>query len=230
MARFLDSLAVPPVDVATELGGAMAMHRTPRTSAPRGSARSLASRIGGGLLARDVMTRAVVCVRSTTNLRELEKIFLEKRISGAPVVDAGGRLVGVISQTDLVYYHLTRGDRPFHGSDFYRAAEIERAFEGAGYQIEDYDIGLVGDVMTPVVHTASPDAPVADLARLMADKRVHRMIVTEDEKVVGLVSAMDLLKVITLAPAKPEADLEASAPAAGRPHAAPAGRRKTATR
>jgi CBS domain-containing protein len=183
------------------------------------------------LLARDVMTRDVVCVRSATNLRELEKIFLEKRISGAPVVDEGGRLVGVISQTDLVYYHLTRGDRPFHGSDFYRSAQIERAFEGAGYQIEDYDIGLVGEVMTPVVHTASPETPVIDLARLMAEKRVHRMIVIEGEKVVGLVSAMDLLQVIAGAPARAESPTaKRPATSARRSPAAPTGRRKIATR
>jgi len=110
-------------------------------------------------------------------------------------------------------------------------AQIERAFEGAGYQIEDFDIGLVGEVMTPVVHTAAPETPVIDLARLMAEKRVHRMIVTEGEQVVGLVSAMDLLQVIAGAPAK------AKAPAAERPAAsarrspvAPNGRRKIATR
>jgi CBS domain-containing protein len=182
-------------------------------------------------LARDVMTRDVVCVRAGTNLRELEKIFLEKRISGAPVVDEGERLVGVISQTDLVYYHLTRGDRPFHGSDFYRSAEIERAFEGGGYQIEDYDIGLVGDVMTPVVHTAAPETPATDLARHMAEKRIHRMIITQEEKVVGLVSAMDLLQVIAGIPE--EARASAPTPPAAhlrRASAAPAGRRKSATR
>jgi len=201
---------VQPVDVALQAGCPMATQ---------------------ALLARDVMTRNVVCVRSTTNLRELEKIFLEKRISGAPVVDDAGRLVGVISQTDLVYYHLTRGDRPFHGSDFYRSAQIERAFEGAGYQIEDFDIGLVGEVMTPVVHTAAPETPVVDLARLMAEKRVHRMIVTEGERVVGLVSAMDLLQVIAGAPAKAKAlPAERSAASARRSPVAPNGRRKIATR
>lgn len=146
--------------------------------------------------ARDVMTTEVVCVRTTTNLRELEKIFLEKSISGAPVVDDEGNLVGVISLTDLVYYHLTRGDRPFHESDFYRSAEIDKAFAGSGYHIEDYDIGLVGEVMTPVVHTADAETPVEDLARLMTEKGIHRVIITRDEKVVGLASAMDLLKVI----------------------------------
>lgn len=183
------------------------------------------------LVARDVMTRDVVCVRSTTNLRELEKLFLENRISGAPVVDEGGRLVGVISQTDLVYYHLTRGDRPFHGSDFYRSAELDRAFEGAGYQIEDYDIGLVAEVMTPVVHTASPDTPVSDLARFMAEKRVHRMIVTAGERVVGLVSAMDLLGVVAAAPVRPRtARVGPTAPRARRAVEVPAGRGKLGRR
>lgn len=148
------------------------------------------------LTANDIMTRDVVCVRVATNLRELEKIFLEKAIHGAPVVDDDGDLVGVISLTDLIYYHLTRGDRPFPDSDFYRAAELEKAFAGSGYQVEDYDIGLVGDVMTPVVHTASPETPVSELARRMTEGGIHRLIVVRDGKVVGLVSAMDLLSVV----------------------------------
>jgi CBS domain-containing protein len=146
--------------------------------------------------AKDVMTREVLCVRAGTNLREFEKLCLEKSIHGAPVVDEAGRLVGVITLTDVVYYHLTRADRPFHESDFYRAAELEKAFAGSGYQIEDYDIGLVGDMMTPVVHTAGPQTPIEEIARLMTEKRIHRVIIIEEDRVVGLVSAMDLLKVI----------------------------------
>ena len=146
--------------------------------------------------AEDIMTRDVVCVRAGTSLRELEKIFLEKSIHGAPVLDEAGELVGVISLTDIIYYHLTHGDRPFRDSDFYRAAELEKAFAGSGYQIEDYEIGLVGEMMTPVVHTADPETPADVLARLMTEKGIHRVIVTRDGKVVGLVSAMDLLKVV----------------------------------
>ena len=106
--------------------------------------------------ARDIMTTEVECVRTGTNLRELERILLEKGITGAPVIDADGKLLGVISQTDLVFYHLTRGDQPLHDSSFYHAAELQQAFPVGGYQIEDYDIGLVDEVMTLVVHTARP--------------------------------------------------------------------------
>jgi len=146
--------------------------------------------------ARDIMTTEVVSVHSGTSLRELERVFLEKGISGAPVVDEEGRLVGVISQTDLVYYHLTRSDSPSRDSDFYRTAELDATFAGSGFHIENYDIGWVSDVMTPVVHTAGPDTPVSELAQLMTLARIHRVIITEDQKVVGLVSAMDVLGVI----------------------------------
>jgi CBS domain-containing protein len=146
--------------------------------------------------AKDIMTRDVVCVRTGTNLRELEKIFLDKGISGAPVIDDEGNLVGVISMKDLVYYHLTEGDRPFPDSEFYRDAEIDKAFAASGYQIEDYDIGLVVEMMTPVAHTAGPDISVDELARMMTEKGIHRVIITRGKKVVGLVSAMDLLRVI----------------------------------
>jgi len=146
--------------------------------------------------AKDIMTRDVVCVRTGTNLRELEKIFLEKGISGAPVVDEDANLVGVISLKDMIYYHLTEGDRPSSDSDFYRDAELDKAFAASGYQIEDYDIGLVMEMMTPVAHTAGPDTSVDELARMMTQKGIHRVIITRGKKVVGLVSAMDLLRVI----------------------------------
>ena len=70
-------------------------------------------------VARDIMNPDVICVASDMDLRELAKLFLVAGISGAPVVDGAGHLEGVISQTDLVYYNLTRGDElvlgPFQG-------------------------------------------------------------------------------------------------------------------
>ena len=146
--------------------------------------------------ARDIMTTDVVSVHSGTSLRELERVFLEKGISGAPVVDEEGRLVGVISQPDLVYYHLTRDDSASRDSDFYRTAELDASFAGSGFHVESYDVGWVSDVMTPVVHTAGPETPVSELAQLMTLARIHRVIITENQKVVGLVSAMDILAVV----------------------------------
>ena len=62
------------------------------------------------LKAGDVMVQEVISVQSKIDLRELEKIFLERKISGAPVVDQKGVLVGVISQTDPVNFHFQEGE------------------------------------------------------------------------------------------------------------------------
>ena len=75
--------------------------------------------------AKDVMSNEVVCVPRDMDLRDLAKLFLEKGFSGAPVVDGSGDLVGVISQTDLLYYHLTRDDELVLPSDFYAAAKMD---------------------------------------------------------------------------------------------------------
>ncbi len=161
--------------------------------------------------ARDIMTTDVVCVYTGTTLQELEKVFLEKGISGAPVIDEQGLLLGVISQTDLIYFHLTRGDHPLKDSDFYRTAQLDEVLAASGFHIENHDVDFVGDVMTPVVHTVDPETSVLDLARLMTVAKIHRVIITEDRKVVGLVSAMDLLRMVSNTLAKKKTSTEANA-------------------
>ena len=66
--------------------------------------------------ARDIMSKDVISVATTMDLRDLAKLFLEKGITGAPVIDGAGHLAGVISQTDLVYYNLTRRVPPKSGA------------------------------------------------------------------------------------------------------------------
>src|SRR5512145_125917 len=101
--------------------------------------------------ARDIMNPDVISVSTDMDLRDLAKLFLAKGITGAPVVDANGDLAGVISQTDLVYYNLTRDDELVLQSDFYHAARVEGRHIPRGFQIEDTNTGRVADVMTPLV-------------------------------------------------------------------------------
>jgi CBS domain-containing protein len=61
-------------------------------------------------VASDIMSKDVICVRKDTDLRDLGKLFLTKKITGAPVIDRDGDLCGVISQTDLLYYQLSRDE------------------------------------------------------------------------------------------------------------------------
>lgn len=153
-------------------------------------------------LARDIMNTDVISVREDMDIRDLAKLFLEQGITGAPVIDAEGNLVGVISQTDLVYHGMTRGDELVLESDFYQKARMEGQYIPRGFQIEDFNSALVSDVMTPVVHSVTEKARVESVASLMTRKHVHRVVVRKGMKVVGIISALDILKVMNRRPRK----------------------------
>lgn len=148
-----------------------------------------------GYVAADIMSKEVLCVLKDAELRDLAKLFLAKRISGAPVIDRNGDLCGVISQTDLLFYQLSRDDELVVTSDFYQSARVEGHSIGKGFQIEDVNTATVEEVMTPVVHAVTQTTPVESIARLMIRRHIHRVIVRRGKKVVGIISALDVLRV-----------------------------------
>lgn len=151
--------------------------------------------------AREIMSADVVSVPQDMDLRDLSKLFLKKGFTGAPVVDARGDLVGVISQTDLVYYNLTRGDELVDESHFYQTARVEGRHLPRGFQIVDFNSGRVADIMTPAVHAVSERAGLATISRMMTSKHIHRVIVKRGRKPVGVISALDLLRAFARAKA-----------------------------
>lgn len=143
--------------------------------------------------AKDIMRKKVVTVTGAMTLRELAKLLVEKRISGAPVVDGRGKLIGVVSQTDLVRHEREAGTEravPAYYKDH------EDWVLARGLQFEDPDFTRVEDIMTPAVLSADELTPVEELARTMLRRRVHRLIVTDKGRLRGIVSATDLLKVV----------------------------------
>jgi len=103
--------------------------------------------------------------------------------------------VGVLSQTDLVYYNLTRDDELVMDSHFYQVTRMEGQHVPRGFQIEDCNTCTVNDVMTPVVHSVTESASVDAVSRLMTRKHIHRVIVRRGRKVAGVISALDVLRV-----------------------------------
>lgn len=123
------------------------------------------------VLARDVMTQPVLSVRENRTVREAAAFLTENDISGVPVLSATGKLVGVVTLTDL--------------------AEEEHGRR-------------VRDVMTPVVYTIPEETPVEKIARTMIAGRIHRLFVTRGGHVAGVVTTLDLLKLLTgKKPARP---------------------------
>jgi CBS domain-containing protein len=147
-------------------------------------------------VASDIMSRDVFCVDKSADLRDLAKLFLANKITGAPVVDGRGDLCGVISQTDLLFYQLSRDDELSVSSDFYSNTKVEGRSLTTGFQIEDVNTATVEEVMTPVVHSVTPQTTVDAVARMMTRRHIHRVIVREGRKAVGIISALDILRVV----------------------------------
>lgn len=147
-----------------------------------------------GLTAKDIMSVDVVSVPQDMDLRDLAKLFLKQGFTGAPVVDGDGDLVGVISQTDLVYYNLTRTDELIDESHFYQSARVDGQHIPKGFQIADFNTRTVSDIMTPVVHAVTERAGLGTISKMMTSKHIHRVVVRRGRKPVGIISALDLLR------------------------------------
>ncbi|MBI5201612.1 MAG: CBS domain-containing protein [Elusimicrobia bacterium] len=146
------------------------------------------------MMAREVMRTRVTTARPDMTVRELAHLFVEHKISGVPVVDGHGRLVGVVSQTDLVRHELEPAESASDAPPaFYR--ELDGGLP-RGYHAEAPDFTRVSDVMTPAVISGEEDMPVVELAKLMQKRRVHRVIITHHGELRGIVTSMDLLKVL----------------------------------
>jgi CBS domain-containing protein len=141
----------------------------------------------------DLMTRDVVVVRSDLDVHELEQLFLAKGIHGAPVVDGNARLVGVVSQTDLLAWHYQSGR---DGGGFYGPPDL-RGEPLRGLHLADIHTAPVSEVMTPLVHAVRPDDTIAEAAARMIRHRIHRLVVVDEHlHVLGILSAMDLLRLL----------------------------------
>ncbi|HTS01390.1 MAG TPA: CBS domain-containing protein, partial [Thermoanaerobaculia bacterium] len=124
-------------------------------------------------------------------VRELAQYFTDRSISGAPVLDAAGRLTGVVSLSDIVD-QVTR-DRE---SDVPRGRGWEdrcNPEDLKGLAIEDPG-RLVSEIMTPTFFTIPDTTSLPKIARTMVAGRIHRLLVTRERHVVGIVTTLDLLR------------------------------------
>ena len=145
------------------------------------------------LLVQDIMTRDVYAVAPDTDLGTVAALFSLRHISGVPVVDESGRPVGIVTKTDLLAPGTRRrsqGGRPI----YYRLRD--GAIQALGSPREDNvaQDGVAGDVMSAYLFTVSPTSPVVDAMRLMTGDEVHRVVVADGGRIVGIVTTMDLLR------------------------------------
>jgi CBS domain-containing protein len=139
----------------------------------------------------DVMTREVLTVEPGTPIAEVAELLHARRISGVPVVDPDQRLLGVVSEGDLISHAVTAGeDRPSWWTKLF-SDETRLARDYAKTHGH-----TAGDIMTSDIVTTTEEATVAEAARLFHRHRVRRLPVMRGDKLVGIISRSDLLQTL----------------------------------
>ena len=144
------------------------------------------------LTAKEIMTRDVCTVHEDTELKELAALFVAHNYKTLPVVDASGKLVGVISQTDLI-----EQDRPLHIPtvislfDWVIYLESPKVFSD---EVRKVSARKVGEICAREVITCTPETPVEEVASLMVEHKVHLLPVLDGEQLVGVVARFDIIR------------------------------------
>lgn len=156
------------------------------------------------ITAADVMNPNVLAVQADMTVEELASFLIENEISGAPVEDAAGRLMGVVSVTDLALSVARGTDLASDQSnpDFFvrewgntlSRDEVEELRFGEENEMK------VRDIMTPAIYSVDEETPVPEVAETLINSHIHRLLVTSGERVVGIVTTSDLLGLLVREP------------------------------
>jgi CBS domain-containing protein len=117
------------------------------------------------MIARDIMTRKVATIHPEASAQEAAQLLDQMRISGAPVVDADGKIIGIISEADII-------------------SKVNR--EGL----------RVSDIMSHNIVAISEETPVSEIAALLTERKIKRVPVVQNGKLVGIVSRADIVHAV----------------------------------
>jgi CBS domain-containing protein len=144
------------------------------------------------LTAADLMTAPVMTIPQETSLREAARLLSRSSISGAPVVDAEGRCIGVLSSSDFVTWAVEGGEVGEQG----QAVRFIAPW-GEWINVEDAPDTEIRHYMTANLVTAAPSTPVGELAEQMVDAHIHRVLVVVDQsRPRGIVTSTDILAAV----------------------------------
>ena len=140
---------------------------------------------------RDIMSTELITVNENTDIHSLARLLTEARISGCPVVDDRGQPVGVVSLHDLVRRQGEVGDSP---SAYWQGGPgLPR-----GYSLTDVSPSTVkvGEIMTPACYSIDEMADLVELCEFFLKGEIHRVLVTRHDKLVGIVTSTDIIRVL----------------------------------
>lgn len=141
--------------------------------------------------AKDIMTPGVVTVSPGTTVEELGRLFIEKGISGVPVVDKEQNLFGVVTENDLIKrsgrFHIPTIIRLFDAFIPLGASSMEK-------EIQRMSASKVSEICTRKVISVDPETSLQEVATIMSEKRVHHLPVVSSGKLLGIIGKADVIR------------------------------------
>ena len=146
------------------------------------------------LKAKDIMNREVITVNENATVRELATLLLMNSISGAPVIDREGRVIGVVTESDLIFQnkkvHLPTAVAILDAFLF-----LERP-EKMEKELKKIAGSIVKDICSHDFVSVEPETGLEELATLMAEKKIHTLPVMEQGTLVGVIGKSDIIRTI----------------------------------
>jgi CBS domain-containing protein len=151
---------------------------------------------GSSIVAKDVMTAPVVCVEPDEGLVAVEQRLIDAHITGLPVV-ISGELVGIITRSDFVRLPILLKTLDEYVEDRRHENGLQQQFREEFHELMSRLGDLtVGDVMTRNVVTCNADTPVSGIAAKMVSHHVHRVVVVDGTRPIGIVGSLDLVRLL----------------------------------
>jgi CBS domain-containing protein len=144
----------------------------------------------------EVMTRDVITVRPETTIHEAAALMVTHGISGLPVVDDAGHVVGIVSEGDLILRQKGRGSHPWWRRFVSDGETLAKEYQKRAGT-------TVGEVMTRSVLCVSPRLPIESVAVVLDERRIRRVPVVDLDRLVGIVSRGDLIRALACEPLRP---------------------------
>lgn len=143
------------------------------------------------LKAKDIMKTDVITVSPETTVEELGRLLIKNRISGAPLLDTTNKLVGIVTENDLI-----KQNTRFHIPTLLRLFDAFIPLEGFSSvedEIKRMSASTVAEICARDVITVDPETSLQDIATIMYEKKIHLLPVMSDEKLVGIIGKIDLI-------------------------------------
>jgi len=149
------------------------------------------------VLAREIMTPSIKAVPQSWTMDRLARFLTDNEITGSPVTDESGEIVGIATLKDITEFRWNaKRSEPGNELTVEDQQEARRLrmvlFEEMGKVPVE-----VRDIMTPIVLSVDETTPVRDIANIMMSEHLHRIFVTRDAKITGIVTTYDMLKVVS---------------------------------